>query len=101
MAFKDGKLVRCYQFKTSAKLAVELMNFDEGIDEPEDAIVAGDYILALYADGSVKTLYPVPYGRVIYCPDLEPGTSITFDAIVVDDPMSGASSVNAEITLAR
>lgn len=101
MAFKDGKLVRCYQFKTSAKLAVELMNFDEGIAEPEDAIVAGDYILALYADGSVKTLYPVPYGRVIYCPDLEPGTSITFDAIVVDDPMSDASSVNAEITLAR
>lgn len=101
MSFKDGKLYRCMHFTTGDKLRIVALTVTADADEPSDAIVAGDYILALYEDGSVKTLYPVPYGRVIYCPDLASGTAITFDAVVLDDPLGTGGSARVTLRLTR
>ena len=101
MSFKDGKLYRCMHFTTGDKLRIVALTLTADVDEPEDAIFVGDYILALYKGGEVKTLYPVPYGRVIYCPDLTSGASITFDAVVADDPVATGSGANVTIKLTR
>ena len=101
LSFKDGKLFRCMHFTTGDKLRIVALTVTAGADEPMDAVVAGDYILALYKDGTVKTLYPVPYGRVIYCPDLASGASIAFDAVVLDDPLGAGGGANVTVRLTR
>lgn len=101
LTFEDGEMKRCLTLTTGTKLSIAAIGADEGVPEPKDAIVAGNYILALYDGGEVRTLYPVPYGRAIYCPDLAANSSITFDAVVLDDPKGDAESVTVNLKLTR
>ena len=96
--YKGDKLSRIAGWSGSLCVARELP-FDGQADRPVSQTVFGDYILLLYADGTVTAFYPVEYGKVLFCPYSKPYTGITYEAVVADDPMAGGVAVDAEFSL--
>ncbi|MFR5061515.1 MAG: hypothetical protein ACLTEK_00735 [Christensenellales bacterium] len=98
VSYKDGELNRIIGWNGS-NLSCYDLPVDGQLKRPRLTAVFGGYILMLAEDGSVRTLYPVEYGRTLFCPYLTKNTSVTYEALVADDPMSGGTKVRADLEL--
>ena len=98
IAYKDGALNRIIGWNNKNLSCYELP-VDGQMPRPRLTAVFGKYILMMTEDGSVRTLYPVEYGRTLFCPYLVKNTSVTYEALVADDPMSGGTKVRADLEL--
>ena len=96
--FSGGQVRKVVKWGTSV-LAVEEIPFDGQAAKPKSTAFLGGYLLFLYEDGTVKTFYPVEYGKVLFCPYANLTGSITFDAVIADDPMTGGNAVDVKFTI--
>ena len=96
--FSGGQVRKVVKWGTSV-LAVEEIPFDGQAIKPNSTAFLGGYLLFLYEDGTVKTFYPVEYGKVLFCPYANLTGSITFDAVIADDPMTGGNAVDVKFTI--
>lgn len=86
---------RCYgeaSSATAAPLTVPLV----GVKQVE---AVGDYLLCLFADGRVLTLYGNRAGVSVYCPDAQPSERLSVMAFCIGKPLNYSSVNGTEITI--